>query len=301
METTASLATQLELLRQQVQLFLQSLSLREHPFAIIDVVVVAFILYWAYRAIRGTKAQSIVVGLVVVGVIFVVGRIFELDALNWLLRVTIPALLVAIPVVFQPELRRALERLGRGRPLRLRLSSSRRAATAIANEVSDAVSTLAQSKTGALIVLARRTGMDEDTERGTMLDAQLSTGLLLNIFFPNSPLHDGAVVVRGDRVVAAGVTLPLSESVQTYQLGTRHKAALGISETSDAFAVVVSEERGTIAVAFNGHLVRNLSVERLRAAVQAAVYSGPARDVELALGLHDEHTDGKSSTGGQRA
>jgi len=300
METTASLATQLESLREQVQLFLQSLSLTEHPFAVLDVVVVAFILYWAYRAIRGTKAQSIVVGLIVVGVVFVVGRIFELDALNWLLRVTIPALLVAIPVVFQPELRRALERLGRGRPLRLRLSTSRRAATAIANEVADAVRTLAQSKTGALIVVARRTGLDEDIERGTLLDAQLSTGLLLNIFFPNSPLHDGAVVLRGDRVVAAGVTLPLSESVQTYQLGTRHKAALGISETSDALAIVVSEERGTIAVAFNGHLVRGLSVERLRSALQAGAYNGPSRDVELALGLHDEHTD-KAKAGGQRA
>lgn len=283
MHTAASLATQLEGVRAQVQLFLQSLSLREHPFAILDVLVVALILYWGWRIIRGTRAQSIVTGFVVVGIVFAAGQILQLDALNWLLRVTIPALLVAIPVVFQPELRRALERIGRGQPWRFRLSTSRRTASTIANEVTDAVKTLAQSKTGALIVLARRTGLDEHAERGTTLDAALSSQLLLNIFFPNSPLHDGAVVVRGDRVVAAGVTLPLSESVEAYQLGTRHKAALGISETSDALAIVVSEERGTIGIAFNGELTQRVSLDQLHASVQAAAYNGPSRDVASTL------------------
>ncbi|MFO0702494.1 MAG: diadenylate cyclase CdaA [Candidatus Andersenbacteria bacterium] len=306
MAATASLATQLDAAREQVQLFIQSLNLHDHPFAIVDIVVVAFILYWGWRAIRGTKAQSIVAGLVVVGVIFVVGRTFNLEALNWLLRVTIPALLLAIPVVFQPELRRALERLGRNQPWRLKLSTSRRRAAAIANEVTDAVRTLAQSKTGALIVLARRTGLDEDIERGTRLDAELTSSLLLNIFFPNSPLHDGAVIIRGDRVAAASVTLPLSESVQAYQLGTRHKAALGISEASDALAIVVSEERGTVAVAYNGHLVRNVASERLSATLQATAYNGPSRDVELALGIRDQHTDPRTRgadapSGGARA
>lgn len=297
MTTAASLATQLDAAREQVLLFVQSLSLRDHPYAIVDVLIVSVILYWGWRAIRGTRAQSIVSGLVVVGIVFVLGRTLNLEALNWLLRVTIPALLLAIPVVFQPELRRALERIGRNQPWRMRLSTSRRRASAIATEVADAVRTLAQSKTGALIVLARRTGLDEDVERGTRLDAELSTRLLLNIFFPNSPLHDGAVVVRGDRIAAASVTLPLSESVATYQLGTRHKAALGISEASDALAIVVSEERGTVSVAFNGHLVRDVTSERLRAALQVTAFGGPVRDVERALGLRDEHTQG----GGSRA
>jgi diadenylate cyclase len=284
MESVAAIGSQLDALRERGQLYLESLSLRDHPFAILDILVVAIVFYWAYRFVRGTKAASIVWGMVFVGVIFAVGRLLGLDALNWLLRVSIPALLVAIPVVFQPELRRLLERLGRGQPWRTRLASSRREAAAIATEVSTAVGTLAKNKTGALIVIARRTGLDQEIETGERIDAKLSSGLLLNIFFPNSPLHDGAAVVRGNRVTAAGVTLPLSEAIETYQLGTRHKAALGIAEATDALAIAVSEQRGTISVAFNGSLARDIPIKKLHEIVQAAVFGIPSKEISALLG-----------------
>lgn len=287
MATVAGLGIQLEALRERGQLYLESLNLRDHPFAIIDILVVAIIFYWAYRFFRGTRAATIMWGIVLLGIVFVLGRLLQLDALNWLLRVSIPALLVAIPVVFQPELRRALERLGRGQPWRGRFVSTRRQAASFANEIYQAVVTLAKTKTGALIVVARRTGLEEYLDSGQQLDASLSTALLLNVFFPNSPLHDGAVIVRGGRVIAAGVTLPLSEAVETYQLGTRHKAALGITESSDALAIVVSEERGTISVAFNGQFSRDLNLERLREVLQTALETDTSREVNRALGKKD--------------
>ncbi|MFO0704959.1 MAG: diadenylate cyclase CdaA [Candidatus Andersenbacteria bacterium] len=284
MEHVAGLGVQLEALRERGQLYLESLNLRDHPFAVIDILVVAIILYWAYRFFRGTRAATIMWGIILVGIVFVLGRLLQLDALNWLLRVSIPALLVAIPVVFQPELRRALERLGRGQPWRGRVLNTRRQGTALANEIYQAIVTLAKTKTGALLVVARRTGLDEHIDSGQRLDATLSTALLLNIFFPNSPLHDGAVVLRAGKIVAAGVTLPLSDAVETYQLGTRHKAALGITETSDALAIVVSEERGTISIAFNGKLSQDSGLERLLEVLQAALTSDTSREIKKALG-----------------
>ncbi len=280
---TANLATQLEALRERGQLYLESLSLREHPFAIIDILVVAVIFYWTYRYVRGTKAASIVWGMVLVGIIFAMGSILQLDALNWLLRILIPVLLVAIPVVFQPELRRGLERLGRGQPWKLKLASSRRQAASIAHEITQAVTTLAKNKTGALLVIERRTGLDHEIENGKRLDARLSAQLLLNIFFPNSPLHDGAVVTRGAHIVAAGVTLPLSDADEAYQLGTRHKAGLGISEGSDALAIIVSEERGTVSVAFNGRLRTDITQRKLLDIVLAAVTTATTKEVRSVL------------------
>ncbi len=290
---TASLSTQLEALRERGQLYLESLTLRDHPFAILDIIVVAIILYWAYRFIRGTRAATIMWGIILVGIIFALGSLLQLDALNWLLRVSIPALLVAIPVVFQPELRRALERLGRGQPWRGRFISTRRQGASLANEIYQAVVTLAKTKTGALIVLARRTGLEENIDSGQRLDAQISTALLLNIFFPNSPLHDGAIVVRAGRVIAAGVTLPLSDAVETYQLGTRHKAALGITESSDALALVVSEERGTISIAFNGKLTSGITLTKLREVLNVALTTDSSRDVKRVLGQPTDEDDQK--------
>lgn len=289
MEPVAGLGPQLDQLRERGQLYLESLSLRDHPFAILDIAIVAIILYLAYRFVRGTKAASIVWGMVLVAVIFVVGRILQLDALNWLLRVSIPALLVAIPVIFQPELRRLLERLGRTQPWRTRAIGSRRRAASISNEIFAAVDTLAKSKTGALIVLGRRTGLDEYVETAQALDARLNSAMLLNIFFPNSPLHDGAVILRNDRILAAGATLPLSDAVATYQLGTRHKAALGISESSDALAIVVSEETGNVSVAFNGKLKRNIHVEDLREIINTAILSTATKEVASSIGSEENN------------
>lgn len=283
MSNIDGLSAQLNIIRERGQLYLESLSLREHPFAVLDILIVALIFYLAYKFVRGTKAASIVWGMVIVGFVFVLGRILQLEALNWLLRVSITAFLVAIPVIFQPELRRFLERLGRGQPWRTHLLTSRREAAAIANEISAAIDCLTKSKTGALIVLTRRTGLDEHIESGERLDARLSAALILNIFFPNSPLHDGAIIINSNRIVAAGVTLPLSEAVVTYQMGTRHKAALGISENSDALAIVVSEEKGTIGIAFNGKFKAKISLNELREIIQAVVLSPTAKELSTKI------------------
>ncbi|MDP2587443.1 MAG: diadenylate cyclase CdaA [bacterium] len=289
---SAGIGIQLAELRERGQLYLDSLSLTEHPFAIVDIAIVALIFYWAYRFFKGTRAATIMWGIILVAIVFVAGRILQLDALNWLLRVSIPALLVAIPVVFQPELRRALERLGRGQPWRGRFVSSRRQAATLANELYQAIVTLAKTKTGALLVIARRTGLEEHLDTGQQIDAGVSTALLLNIFFPNSPLHDGAVIIRGGRIVSAGVTLPLADAIETYQLGTRHKAALGITEASDALAIVVSEERGTISIAFNGTLAPDVSLSRLLEVLQTALRSDAARDIKEVLGQPtQDHND----------
>src|SRR5439155_20112028 len=174
------------------------------------------------------------------------------------------ALLVGIPIIFQPELRRALEQLGRtGASLTLRRRPGDIVSTIDA--IVTACTQFSRQHTGALIVLERQTGLQEYADRGVPLDAEVTSQLIVSIFYPNAPLHDGAIIVRSTRVVAASAVLPLSDQVLgTQHYGTRHRAALGISEHSDAVAVVVSEEKGTIGVATNGRLVHNLTAERLR-------------------------------------
>jgi diadenylate cyclase len=183
-------------------------------------------------------------------------NVFHLTAFNWLIRNSIPALLVAIPVIFQPELRRALERLGRPGMLLARRSAS---AAQTVNTIARAASELAQERFGALMVLEGGTGLQDFVDTGVLLDAHLSDDLLLSIFYKNSALHDGAVIIHEDRLVAAACMLPLSENPSLDRdLGTRHRAAIGVTEGTDAIVVVVSEETGAIAVAHNGRLVRRL-------------------------------------------
>jgi uncharacterized protein (TIGR00159 family) len=183
--------------------------------------------------------------------------------LQFLLRNSIPALIFAIPVLFQPEIRRALEQLGRAGSLipRTTVVSPN---TRVAETVARAAQQLAERRFGALLILERSTPLGEYASKGVAMDALLSSELLLNIFWPNSPLHDGAVILHGDRVVAAGVVLPLAQSPTVEHVGTRHRAAIGITEISDAIAVVVSEETGTISLANAGRMVRNLGEARLQ-------------------------------------
>jgi uncharacterized protein (TIGR00159 family) len=183
--------------------------------------------------------------------------------LQFLLRSSIPALIFAIPVLFQPEIRRALEQLGRAGSLipRTTVASPN---TRLAEIIARAAQQLAERRFGALLVIERSTPLGEYASKGVAMDALLSTELLLNIFWPNSPLHDGAVIIHGDRVVAAGVVLPLAQSPTVEHIGTRHRAAIGITEISDAIAVVVSEETGTISLANAGRMVRNLGEARLQ-------------------------------------
>jgi len=193
----------------------------------------------------------------------VLSNVFNLTMLQFLLRNSIPALIFAIPVLFQPEIRRALEQLGRAGLLipRTTVNSPN---TRLAETIARAAQQLAERRFGALLVIERSTPLGEFASKGIAMDALLSTELLLNIFWPNSPLHDGAVIIHGERVVAAGVVLPLATSPTVEHVGTRHRAAIGITEISDAIAVVVSEETGTISLANAGRMVRNLGEARLQ-------------------------------------
>ncbi len=225
--------------------------------SILDIFLVGLVFYGLFYFVQGTRAVTLLRGIVLVVFLAVVASaVFHLAAFSWLIRNSIPALLVAIPVIFQPELRRALERLGRSGMFLTRRSAS---AAPTVNTIARAASELAAQGFGALIVLERTTGLQDFVDTGVLLDAHLSDDLLLSIFYKNSALHDGAVIVREDRIVAAACMLPLSESANLdRELGTRHRAALGITESTDAIAVVVSEENGSMAIAHNGRLARRL-------------------------------------------
>src|SRR5215217_5320222 len=235
--------------------------------SIIDILVVTVIIYWVLWVAQGTRATVVLRGAVILLVLaYVLASSLSLTTLNWILARMWPALFIAIPVIFQPEIRRALEQLGHtGSWLRTIPANDVAITERMVDEVVRASAQLARLRFGALIVIERETGLQDYADRGVPIDAYLTRQLLINIFYPNSPLHDAAVLVRGDRVVAASVVLPLTDNVSAEgQLGTRHRAAIGVTEDSDALAVVVSEETGQIAVAHNGRLIRNLDQDRLR-------------------------------------
>ncbi len=239
---------------------------------VIDILLVAVLIYGLLSFFRGTTAVSVLYGLgLLLVATLVVTSIPQLTMLNWILRNSLPFVSVALVILFQPELRRAMERIGRLRGLLSRPLSGTQIMmrSHVIEEIGRACRRLSERRHGALLVLERDTGLQEFIESGVEVDAMLSTELLVTLFFPNSPLHDGAVIVRGDRIVAAGCVLPLSTSDQDYDMGTRHRAALGITEETDALAVVVSEETGTISVANDGRMVRHLDDTRLRNVLNA--------------------------------
>jgi diadenylate cyclase len=231
----------------------------------IDILVVAFLLYWLLVLLRGTTAISLLRALVAVYLLgLLASAAFQLTVVSWLLRNSLPALLVAMPILFQPELRRVLERIGRGvGPWRAGAPGETLVSTIDA--VSQAGRILAQRRVGALIVLERETGLQDYIEQGVKIDALLSPELLVGLFHTGSPFHDGAAVVRRGRIIASRCVMPLSDNVGEHMaLGMRHRAALGISERTDAIAVAVSEERGTVTIAANGRLAILVDVDRLR-------------------------------------
>ncbi|QNO14735.1 TIGR00159 family protein [Alkalicella caledoniensis] len=232
---------------------------------IIDIIIVAFALYKVMMLIRGTRAVQLLKGVGVLLTITVITGWLGLNTINWLLTQTMTVGLVALPIIFYPELRKALEQLGRGKFFKTtRFLAPKEFDQALGDLVRGVVN-LAKSKTGALIVIERETGLNEHIESGVILDAVISSQLIINIFVEKTPLHDGAVIIRGNRVVAATCYLPLSENTDiSKDLGTRHRAGLGISEVSDAIVVMVSEETGVISVAQNGKLTRYLDEKTLR-------------------------------------
>ena len=233
------------------------------PLAIVDILLVTFFLYWLYSLVRDTKAIYIIYGISFLAAVFMISNAVGLLALSWLTRQIFAVLLIAIPVIFQPELRRALERLGRTRISEIRPRGKKGEFDERIPIIVKGCQFLANKKIGALIVIKRRDDIFEYIKQGKLIDARLSTELLINIFFPGSPLHDGAVIIDGNRIVAASVTLPLEEGELTYTVWTRHRAAIGLSSQVDSVVIVVSEERGSISIAEHGNLSYELSFEQL--------------------------------------
>jgi diadenylate cyclase len=233
--------------------------------SIVDLSLVALFFYILLRLFRGTQAVQLLRGILVIAlVVAVVSRTVELTAFSWLLRSSSWAVLVAIPVIFQPELRRALERVGRGTPFLNRRVEGADTQQMI-NEIVKACEQLADNRFGALIVLEGTTGLGEYIDRGVPIKGEVSAELLTTIFYPKTALHDGALIVRDGRIAAAACVLPLTHrELLDPQLGTRHRAAIGITEQSDALSVAVSEETGAISIARNGRITRRLDNNRLR-------------------------------------
>lgn len=230
---------------------------------IIDIAIIAFVIYKLFSLLRNTRAEQVLKGLIFVLFFASIADILNLNTVSWVMNQFLTVALVFIIVVFQPELRSALERLGRGRSL---FSSEKiqRDERSI-NELVSAMSSLSRQKIGALVVLEREVGLSDIIESGTKLDSDISSELLINIFIPNTPLHDGAVIIRKNTIAAAACYLPLSSSnTIAKELGTRHRAAIGISEKSDCLVVIVSEETGSISVAENGKINRYFDEESLR-------------------------------------
>lgn len=233
---------------------------------IIDIGIIAIVFYKVLGLIKETRAEQLVKGFLIILIISKLSEWAKLYAINYILQNTFTIGLIALVIIFQPELRKALEHLGRSQWL---ISSNKKGSveeqTRSINEIVDAVSVMSRKKIGALIVLERLIGINDIIDTGTMLDAKVSADLLMNIFYPKSPLHDGAVVIKNNRIMAAGCLLPLSSNKYiSKELGTRHRAAMGMTESSDALIVIVSEETGAISMAVEGKLQRFLDTTTLR-------------------------------------
>ena len=241
---------------------------------VIDVFILSALFYYLFRFIRGTRAAQMFVGLLVILLLSFAAGALQLNGLNWLISSLKTVWVLAFLILFQPELRKALTSLGGGKLLG---SLTRDHDATVIGELIRATESLAEKRIGALIVVERNVGLRNIVETGTRLDAAVSAELLVTVFTPPSPLHDGGVVLVGDQIAAAGCILPLSQDqTLAYSLGTRHRAALGMSEESDALVVVVSEETGTISVAEGGRLISNLDEGGFRSAI-ATLIAAPKR------------------------
>lgn len=237
---------------------------------VVDIALVWLFLYYFFLLIRGTRAVQILQGVGVLLVISLVAYYFELATIYWLLRALLISIAVALPIVFHPELRRALGTIGRsGVKVHGFSRVAREDMARVIEQVCAAVDVLALSNKGALIVMERETGLQEWVESGVELNADVSKDLLISIFWPPNPLHDGAVIIHGDKIVAAACFLPMSDNIpiEGLQLGTRHRAAIGLSEQTDSLVVVVSEQTGAISTAIDGKLSRGYNHDTLKRAL----------------------------------
>jgi diadenylate cyclase len=252
---------------------------RDYLIPLLDVLLLAFLIYRSYQILVQTRAIQVIKGALFMALIYLLALFLKLNTLLWVLNLMVPGLVIGIAIIFQPELRRIFTRIGQspwfGAPSRPRSQSL--------EAVLNAVEMLSAQKRGSLIVFTRRTGLNTVIETGTRMDAEVSSSLLMTIFFEGTPLHDGAVVIHEDRVVSAGCFLPLSEQADIRRsFGTRHRAALGLAEETDAVVVVVSEENGAVSLAFDALLLYNLSLEELDRRLKGLLgYSAAGEENEI--------------------
>lgn len=231
---------------------------------VLDILIVAFIVYKLIQFIKETRAQQLAKGLLMFMGATVVSKWFNLYTLHWILSETMTVGMIAIVIIFQPEIRRVLENIGRSNFVSVMKNIDKEEATHIIGEFCDALESMSASRTGALIVFERETQLTDIIETGTVIDAGISDQMIGNIFYEGAPLHDGAMIVRGDRLCAAGCVLPLTQNKSLgKELGTRHRAGIGITENSDAVALIVSEETGVISMAQDGKLTRFLDRKKI--------------------------------------
>lgn len=233
---------------------------------VIDIIIVALVFYKLFTLIKETRAEQLTKGIVVLLVLTKLTEKAELYTINWILNNAMTVGTLAILIVFQPELRRGLEYIGRSSLWAKSLVEIRgENLSKVVEEIVDAVASLSRQKIGALIVIERQTGLNEVADTGTEINGFVSSDLLINLFIPNTPLHDGAVIIKDDKIKAAACFLPLTDNAGlSKELGTRHRAALGVSERSDSLSIIVSEETGGISIAENGKIARYLDSKTLR-------------------------------------
>jgi len=228
---------------------------------LIDILVIAILIYQVYKILLHTKAMQLIKGTIIIGIIYAIAYFFRLETLLWLMNKLGTVFIIIIVIVFQPEIRSLFTRVGQSKFFKLSATSKSGEIDTILN----AAEILSTIKRGCLIVFVRHVGLKNIIESGTKLNADISSNLILTIFAKNTPLHDGAVIIHGSRIVAAGCVLPLSEQFDIKRsFGTRHRAAIGISETTDAVALIVSEEKSTISIAFDGILYYDLEKDELK-------------------------------------
>ena len=250
---------------------------------VVDICIVAIAVYYFMMATRGTRAVQLIKGVLILVALYMASSILKFYTLNYIMSALVQVAMFGMIVIFQPELRNLLEKMGRlkiGHFLGIVTDPSEQGIDNVIENISRASWNMSQTKTGALIVIERNTRLGEYMHSGTIINALVSSELLGNIFVPNTPLHDGAVIIRGNQIITAGCVLPLTANTNlTSELGTRHRAALGLSEASDAVVVVVSEETGKISLAINGSLTRNLTEQSLKKALTKLLLADSTQEI----------------------
>nr|MBQ6819860.1 diadenylate cyclase CdaA [Clostridium sp.] len=252
-------------------------------WSILDIIVVAYIFYKGYSLIKETRAEQLLKGIILMIILIPISYLLNLEMLNFILNKTLTIGLLSVVIIFQPEIRRGLEHIGRSAFEEIGKVEHEKNRSIVVNEIVTAVENLSETKTGALIVVEKLTMLGDILNSGTILDAKVTANLIENIFVVNTPLHDGATIIRKDRILASGCVLPLTNNnTINKKLGTRHRAAIGLSEISDAIVIIVSEETGTISLAINGKLTRNYNKEKLRIILLNMLEQGEKKNVKAA-------------------